>query len=240
MDSSSPFLPSEPAAAAKTPAMPPTREEDPPYLRNDPGLACLTSQLGRINAQLRVDIFPTEFDATMGKKKSKATKNSSVLATTTSTTRTRSSTTKNPAFISAWELRNAATTSLGIQNLGNTCYLSASLQCLFSIPQFLHDLYNTYKTVGDSSREKLPLTQALLEVATAIGVLSPDDVPLISLQAAKNDLALAGNPTALKTLIDSLTNKFWGTQQHDAHEFTVTIVNLLDDELAVSTAPPSG
>ena len=34
-------------------AMPPTHEEDPPYLRNDPGLACLTSQLGRINAQLR-------------------------------------------------------------------------------------------------------------------------------------------------------------------------------------------
>lgn len=27
--------------------------EEPAYLRNDPGLACLTSQLGRINAQIR-------------------------------------------------------------------------------------------------------------------------------------------------------------------------------------------
>ena len=33
--------------------MPPTREEEPSYLRDDPGLACLTSQLGRVNAQLR-------------------------------------------------------------------------------------------------------------------------------------------------------------------------------------------
>ncbi|KAL7537426.1 hypothetical protein ACHAXR_007817 [Thalassiosira sp. AJA248-18] len=30
----------------------PSIEEEPAYIRNDPGLACLTSQLGRINAQI--------------------------------------------------------------------------------------------------------------------------------------------------------------------------------------------
>ena len=28
-------------------------KEEPEYIRNDPGLACITSQLGRINAQIR-------------------------------------------------------------------------------------------------------------------------------------------------------------------------------------------
>ena len=28
-------------------------KEEPEYIRNDPGLACLTSNLGRINAQIR-------------------------------------------------------------------------------------------------------------------------------------------------------------------------------------------
>jgi len=35
-----------------------SRKEDPAYLRDDPGLACLTSQLNRINAQIRyLDYF---------------------------------------------------------------------------------------------------------------------------------------------------------------------------------------
>jgi len=120
----------------------------------------------------------------------------------------------------------------GIQNLGNTCYLSASLQTLFSIPQFVQDLYKTYET--QSPTKKLPLTQALLEVATAIGVLSEEEAPLISPEVVRSKLLnkKAGNPAALKKQMDVLTEKFAGYEQRDAHEFLSDLVDFLHDELA--------
>jgi len=123
----------------------------------------------------------------------------------------------------------------GIQNLGNTCYLSVSLQTLFSIPQFIVDLNKTYE-VQSSMGKKLPLTKALLEVATAIDVLDEKDT-------AKSDInpesartrwlnKLAGNPVALKKQMDVLTDKFVGYEQRDAHEFLSDLVDYLHDELA--------
>jgi len=123
----------------------------------------------------------------------------------------------------------------GIQNLGNTCYLSVSLQTLFSIPQFIMDLNKTYE-VQSSMGKKLPLTKALLEVATAINVLDEKDT-------AKSDInpesartrwlnKLAGNPVALKKQMDVLTDKFVGYEQRDAHEFLSDLVDYLHDELA--------
>ncbi len=44
---------SSPYPTAPPPLLAPIRE-DPPYIRDDPGLACLTAQLGRINAQIRL------------------------------------------------------------------------------------------------------------------------------------------------------------------------------------------
>ena len=130
----------------------------------------------------------------------------------------------------------------GIQNLGNTCYLSASLQTLFSIPQFLLDLYKTYETetTQHSGAKKMPLTCALLEIATAIGVLRQEDVPLIDPGEAKKNnkfaTVKAANPTALKKQMDALTDKFAGYEQRDAHEFLSDIVDFLHDELAA--VPP--
>ena len=105
----------------------------------------------------------------------------------------------------------------GIQNLGNTCYLSASLQTLFGIPSFVTDLYRTYaearsaNTSGDD--ETMPLTRALLEVAVVIGVLAEEDASCIRPEAAKPNKfssSLAANPSALKKQMDVLTDKFAG------------------------------
>jgi ubiquitin C-terminal hydrolase len=122
----------------------------------------------------------------------------------------------------------------GIQNLGNTCYLSASLQTLFSIPQFLHNLYRSYEELV--STKEMPLTKALLEVATAIQVLKEADVPRISPEVARNKLfnSKAANPSALKKQMDVLTDKFTGYEQRDAHEFLGDLVDFLHDELADS------
>jgi hypothetical protein len=112
----------------------------------------------------------------------------------------------------------------GIQNLGNTCYLSASLQALFSIPQFIADLYKTYVAHSSSSStggKEMPLTKALLEVAVAIGVLDNEDIkkciilpPEVAgnkkLLSSGSGSSLAVNPAALKKQMDVLTDKFVG------------------------------
>jgi len=103
----------------------------------------------------------------------------------------------------------------GIQNLGNTCYLSASLQTLFGIPSFIADLYRMYeeaRSATTSTEETMPLTRALLEVAVVIGVLAEDDASCIRPEAARNKLtsSLAANPSALKQQMDVLTDKFAG------------------------------
>mmetsp|Transcript_41363 Transcript_41363/g.86772 ORF Transcript_41363/g.86772 Transcript_41363/m.86772 type:complete len:705 (+) Transcript_41363:555-2669(+) len=125
----------------------------------------------------------------------------------------------------------------GIQNLGNTCYLSASLQTLFGIPQFIADLYKTFEI--QSPKKEIPLTRALLEVATAIGVLPEEHAPLISAEAARGKWLSkkAGNPEALKRQMDALTDKFAGYEQRDAHEFLADLVDFLHDELA--SPPPA-
>jgi hypothetical protein len=123
------------------------------------------------------------------------------------------------------------TTIPGIQNLGNTCYLSASLQTLFGIPDFLSDLYKMY--VAESSKKSLPLTQSLLEVAVAIGVVPEDQMPKIDASAAKSKLLIskAADPSALKKQMDVLTDKFVGYEQRDAHEFLSDLVDYLHEEL---------
>eukprot|EP00984_Skeletonema_dohrnii_P009919 scaffold3819_cov98-Skeletonema_dohrnii-CCMP3373.AAC.6 len=120
----------------------------------------------------------------------------------------------------------------GIQNLGNTCYLSASLQILYSIPKFLHELYESYEKL--SSTKDLPLTRALLEVAVTIRALKESDAPMISPDVARSTLlnSKAANPSALKK--HPLMNKFAGNEQHDALEFLVHLVNSLHDELAAA------
>jgi len=114
----------------------------------------------------------------------------------------------------------------GIQNLGNTCYLSASLHLLFSIPNFIADLYKKYVEQTSSSStggKKMPLTKALLEVAAAIGVLADEDTnkgsflpPGVAvagntkLLSSGGGSTLAVNPAALKKQMDVCTDKFVG------------------------------
>ena len=133
---------------------------------------------------------------------------------------------------------SATTTVPGIQNLGNTCYLSASLQTLFSVPNFIENLYKIYKTQYPA--KDLPLTRSLLEAAKAVGVLSEESAPDISSEAAQSKLltSTAANPGELKKQMDVLTNKFAGYEQRDAHEFLSDLVDFLHDELAAPKYAP--
>lgn len=75
----------------------------------------------------------------------------------------------------------------GIANVGNTCYLGASLQFIFPMRHFLEDLSKLYLLKEDKTA--LKLTEATLQVAIACGALSP-----------KEELASLDGPSILKML----------------------------------------
>ncbi|KAL7473332.1 hypothetical protein ACHAXS_013788 [Conticribra weissflogii] len=130
---------------------------------------------------------------------------------------------------------DANATVPGIRNLGNTCYLSASLQTLFSIPHFIKNLYLEYE--NHIGTKELPLTKALLEVAKAVGVLSDDAIFIETSDTMETKLlaSTAANPTVLKKQMDVLTSKFAGFFQRDAHEFLSDLVDFLHDELTAES-----
>lgn len=86
----------------------------------------------------------------------------------------------------------------GIANLGNTCYLGASLQFIFPMRHFLEDLSQLYTLTEDKT--VLKLTGAILQVAMACDVF-----------LYKKELTAVEGPNILNVLdlINSLTkNKF--------------------------------
>ena len=102
------------------------------------------------------------------------------------------------------------------------------------MPDFLAELYKTYELQKRTMPEKeLPLTRALLEIAVALEVVQPEDVPLIDESAARGHgyRSRAADPTALKRQMDAITDKFAGYLQRDAHEFFADLVDCLHDEL---------
>lgn len=131
-------------------------------------------------------------------------------------------------------------------------YLNSSLQTLFSVPGFANDLRSTRDFIiakcdsrhDDASKAKLPLTNALIDTALDLGVLSSEES--VGQQAGEDDAEGGSRPSShnqnmfanskeLKKAIDTLTDLFHGYQQQDAHEAIGYIIDALHDELAGAT-----
>ena len=98
----------------------------------------------------------------------------------------------------------------GLRNLGNTCYINSSLQMLFSIPDFVHDLkpFSSGRRLVDSFCD------------TFQNVIHPAEGAVGSVSAKK-----------LKVAVDSTTDKFRGYQQRDAHEFLGHLIDEIHEEI---------
>jgi len=116
----------------------------------------------------------------------------------------------------------------GVENIGNTCYLSAMLQIMFCVPDFLSDVHNIYVSEDEEGEEKrMPLTEALLDVATTLGLLDDNH-------------AEVADPSALKAAFDAITQQmldddrnpsvFATGSEHDPHEFWVCFLNYWKEE----------
>ena len=112
---------------------------------------------------------------------------------------------------------------VGLANLGNTCYLNSSLQCLFQIRQireyFVKDPNMEDQTIQsndkDDDKDKKRLIQSFSTLITKIW----------SGETAQT------SPEKLRTVVCRIAPQFMGYKQHDAQEFLTFFLNGLHEEL---------
>jgi len=101
----------------------------------------------------------------------------------------------------------------GIKNIGNSCYIAASLHLLFGSPHWIELLYAAYAECYLSryfGKSMLPLTRSFLEIAVFIGVLKKEDALCIGPNHARDHSTQAANPSLLKQHLDLCTQDFKG------------------------------
>uniref|UniRef100_A0A8C7FJW6 Ubiquitin carboxyl-terminal hydrolase n=1 Tax=Oncorhynchus kisutch TaxID=8019 RepID=A0A8C7FJW6_ONCKI len=103
----------------------------------------------------------------------------------------------------------------GFSNLGNTCYMNAILQSLFSLPSFSNDLLKQ-----GIPWKKIPFNALLRRFAH---LLAKKD---ISCPEVKKDLL-----RRVKSAISSTAERFSGYMQNDAHEFLSQCLDQLKEDV---------
>ncbi|XP_061648252.1 ubiquitin carboxyl-terminal hydrolase 37 isoform X4 [Phyllopteryx taeniolatus] len=103
----------------------------------------------------------------------------------------------------------------GFSNLGNTCYMNAILQSLFSLPSFSNDMLRQ-----SIPWKKVPVNALLRRFAH---LLAKKDVGCPETQ---KDLL-----RKVKSAISSTAERFSGNMQNDAHEFLSQCLDQLKDDV---------
>uniref|UniRef100_A0A3Q3BH33 Ubiquitin carboxyl-terminal hydrolase n=1 Tax=Kryptolebias marmoratus TaxID=37003 RepID=A0A3Q3BH33_KRYMA len=103
----------------------------------------------------------------------------------------------------------------GFSNLGNTCYMNAILQSLFSLPSFSNDMLKQ-----SIPWKKVPVNALLRRFAHLM--LKKD----VSCPETKKDLL-----RKVKNAISSTAERFSGNVQNDAHEFLSQCLDQLKDDV---------
>lgn len=109
--------------------------------------------------------------------------------------------------------------SIGLQNLGNTCFMNSSLQCLFHT----EDL-SKYFISGDYIKEinKSNPLGTRGKLASAYAEL---------LENLSNTSSTSFAPWKLKKVLSQFAPQFFGYQQHDSHELLCYILDGLHEDL---------
>ncbi|UYV73743.1 USP2 [Cordylochernes scorpioides] len=117
-----------------------------------------------------------------------------------------------------WNITNKVTTKIpkaGLENLTNTCYMNSILQCIQQTPILATFLQSFEKIDGKLIPEFHNLHHQLLKQTDGIV-----------------------NPMIFKAKLGSLDNMFNNYYQHDAHEFLISLLQLLHNDLNRVKTPP--
>lgn len=109
---------------------------------------------------------------------------------------------------------HASEPSMGQQNLGNTCFMNAALQCLVTLDPIFDSLVR-----GDSHPITGPVT---LELSKA----------LISLRRATDNGGVV-NPSQLRSVFVNHNKTFDNYEMQDSHDFSFALFGSVHDELNV-------
>lgn len=108
--------------------------------------------------------------------------------------------------------------SAGLKNLGNTCYMNATLQCLANtIPLALHFLSDRYKKDIPSDSHRGTGGDTAHEFKNLLGQMYYSDKSV--------------SPKGFKSLMGRLFNVYAGYEQQDAHEFLLNFIDKLHEDL---------
>ena len=115
---------------------------------------------------------------------------------------------------------------VGLYNLGNTCFMNSTLQCLSAVPAFASffarteryvELINVDSALGTKGAMTHATTELLHEIWSSV-------FSLVS-------------PQGFKKVLAKFAGQFHGYQQHDAQEALMVILNLLHEDLTTYGLP---
>ena len=132
--------------------------------------------------------------------------------------------------------------TVGLQNLGNTCYFNSAVQCLART----RPLRQALRALGAEEEtkcvlEKSPLSrqlwltlQLLTRMAGECAVPPPPATPVK--KSGKSGIKKGGglNPSHLLSAVRSVSPQFKGSSQQDSHELVVSLLAECDEELIKS------
>ncbi len=118
--------------------------------------------------------------------------------------------------------------SVGLGNLGSTCYMNSALQCICRIPiiakYFVEDIYRSTVSKYGVNKTSQSL-QGFLEQFSALTKALHD----------KEDTR-AIRPLSFRTYFCAFHPQFRGAQQQDAHEMLVALLETLHDSLKIKVS----
>eukprot|EP00760_Papus_ankaliazontas_P028348 PhM_4_TR364/c0_g1_i3/m.16319/K11833/USP2; ubiquitin carboxyl-terminal hydrolase 2 len=114
---------------------------------------------------------------------------------------------------------------VGLDNLGNTCFMNAAIQCLVRVPAFGEYIlqHGDSLDINTGTKSRGRVTLSLVDLTKRLLLLDTRSVPMYDFRQA----------------ITRFAQRFDDYQQHDSHEFLRFVLDGLHEELnRIRTPPP--